>query len=70
MRFIPSWQQFKNWSIPSRITFLSGILALIAIFFAILFFIIQSHMGASRKKQEETQNKLSKIDAKIGNLRE
>jgi hypothetical protein len=70
MRFIPSWQQFKNWSIPSRITFLSGILALIAIFFAILFFIIQSHMGASRKKQEETQNKLSKIDAKISDLAE
>ncbi len=51
MKIWPTWNQFKKWSLPSKISFISGVLAIITVCYQVgLYFLVPP--------QEPLQNKL------------
>ncbi|MBN2407495.1 MAG: hypothetical protein JXJ19_07340 [Elusimicrobia bacterium] len=56
MRLIPTKKQFKNWSLPSKIAYIA---LPITVVLAVIFFIIQLNIGATKNGQREILSKLN-----------
>lgn len=65
MKLIPTKKQFRNWSLPSKIGYISFVITIVAIIISVIFFFVQINIGASKKGQEVTHDKLDTIDGKL-----
>lgn len=61
MKLIPTKTQFKDWSLPSKIGYISFVVSIFAIILMIVFFIIQYVTGASKEGQRKIQNNLTDL---------
>ena len=59
----PSKKQWKSWYLPSKYTFISIWVALIGLFLAVIFFVLQSIFGATKSGQDEINDRLDVLQS-------
>jgi hypothetical protein len=67
-KLFPSKKQWGNWSMLSKATYISVVAGVLSIFIAIIFFIIQTHTGATKENQVITNNKLDKLSIMVEDI--
>lgn len=70
IKLTPTKTQFKNWTLPSKITYIACVIGLVALLLMVIFFLIQQSGGASKKDQKKTHAKLDRLLPKIHALPE
>jgi len=68
MRLIPTREQWRNWSMPSKLTAVGTLLALIAIAVAVIIFAIQMHFGASREAVSQIHSDIEHLGSVVAPL--
>ena len=60
MKLIPTKKQFSGWTLPSKITYLGFILAIIAIILTLILYCLSSKYGATKSGQKEIKDAIVK----------
>jgi tetratricopeptide (TPR) repeat protein len=68
IKLFPSKGQFRKWSTPSQVGYISFIIAVIAIFLMVIIFAIQMQTGATKEDDKITHAKLDDINEMIRRL--
>ena len=65
MKLIPTKKQFKNWSLPAKMGCMAFVIGIVAIIIMAIIFFVQLRIGASKKGQKKTHDKLDTIEGKL-----
>ncbi len=65
MKLIPTKKQFERWSLISKVVYIAFVITIAGISISVILFLLQIYLGASKKGQEATHDKLDTIGGKL-----